>query len=461
MGLYKFSIAAAASPTDIEAKITSVRGQGANIYLHTIIDIGNLNLSINDKNVTINYDLIGTKQNSLFNWYICDTVGYETIIILYNSGTESDSTFGLANYNRIYFNVKNQLVSNPKISETLAAQFNVLRGRFDSYESDGSDDDVIMLTKCVYNDGSNIETGEAIVADNLYVSTNLRSTSFKTIVKDENNKQFINVGGIFYLPYSEEIIYPSWSEKQWILPPGIVDYEWHPASTIVPQQKYWYNISKDRNFFPSFDSSDNNIIKNNSNFSLNIQTKHYISSSGTLLYRSYSFLVDLKRNANPTVCYFVIQKDKQVDGNYGFLGINGGESDYTGMGTEFFDNGDNKICLRSLVWEGSYGNPYTYWQTNFLDTNYLVIAVKIIPSGRDDFYRFINCTHNFWINSIFIKEIFNINNNATGSSSYGPRFSRIKIQNCNIKYFAIVEHEQTSEEIIKTSQLLMDKFDIH
>ena len=206
MGLYKFSITAAASPSDIETKITSVRGQGANIYLHSIVDIGNLNLSINNKNVTINYDLIGTKQNSLFNWYICDTVGYETIIILYNSGTESDSTFGLANYNRIYFNVKNQLVSNPKISATLAAQFNVLRGRFDSYESDGSDDDVIMLTKCVYNDGSNIETGEAVVADNLYVSTNLRSTSFKTIVKDEDGKQFINVGGVFYLPYSASIL---------------------------------------------------------------------------------------------------------------------------------------------------------------------------------------------------------------------------------------------------------------
>ena len=209
MGLYKFNIAAAASSSDIKSKITDIIGQGANIHLHSIVDIGNLNLSINDKNVTINYDLVGTKQNSLFNWYICDTVGYETIIILYDSGTESESTFGLANHNRVYFNVKNKIVSNPKISETLASQFNVLRGRFDSYESDGGDDDVIMLTKCVYNNGSNIETGEAVVADNLYVSTNLRSTSFKTIVKDKNDKQFINVGGFFYLSYSEEIIYPS------------------------------------------------------------------------------------------------------------------------------------------------------------------------------------------------------------------------------------------------------------
>lgn len=457
MGLYKFSIAAAASPSDIETKITSVRGQGANIYLHTIVDIGNLNLSINDKNVTINYDLIGTKQNSLFNWYICDTVGYETIIILYNSGTESDSTFGLANYNRIYFNVKNQLVSNPKISATLSAQFNVLRGRFDSYESDGSDDDVIMLTKCVYNDGSNIETGEAIVTDNLYVSTNLRSTSFKTIVKDEDGKQFINVGGIFYLPYSEEIIYPSWSEKQWILPPGTVDYEWHPASTIVPQQKYWYNISKDRYFFLSSDlSGENNIIKNNNDFSLNIQTYHYKESS-QYPYRVNSFAVDLKKELNTTICYFVIQKDKQIDGNYGYITING-DGNYEG--TSFFDTGDNRISLKSCNWySGDYGPSFIYWQTNFLDINYLVIAAKIISSGSSN-HPFANATHSFWINGGFLKEFYNINNNNITSSNQAD-LARVQIRNCNIKYFAIVEHDQTSEEIIKTSQLLMDKFDIH
>ena len=37
----------------------------------------------------------------------------------------------------------------------------------------------------------------------------------------------------------------------------------------------------------------------------------------------------------------------------------------------------------------------------------------------------------------------------------------VGLVNCDIKYFAIVEHDQTSEEIVKTSQLLMDKFDIH
>ena len=34
-------------------------------------------------------------------------------------------------------------------------------------------------------------------------------------------------------------------------------------------------------------------------------------------------------------------------------------------------------------------------------------------------------------------------------------------KNCEIKYFAQVNHDQSSKEIVKTSQLLMDKFDIH
>lgn len=435
MGLYKFSIAAAASPSDIETKITSVRGQGANIYLHSIVDIGNLNLSINNKNVTINYDLIGTKQNSLFNWYICDTVGYETIIILYNSGTESDSTFGLANYNRIYFNVKNQLVSNPKISATLAAQFNVLRGRFDSYESDGSDDDVIMLTKCVYNDGSNIETGEAIVADNLYVSTNLRSTSFKTIVKDEDGKQFINVGGIFYLPYSEEIIYPSFSEKQWILPPGIVDYEWHPA-TIVANHK-WYNTDNNKNF--SF--YDCYYTTNVENFYKGITryNTHTVISGATYLENIDFF----SSSSNSLIFYGIIASREKCDEYNFYLQLC---FDRSGAGGVVF-YGDNTIQIK--VRNNSISDN-EYFATGQDPLKYNVYAVKVSGfSGTSDSSLY---TANFsvYINGKFIR----LFNNTLCSNV-------LRLGISNFKYIGIVEHDQTSEEIIKTSQLLMDKFDIY
>lgn len=432
MGLYKFSIAAAASPSDIETKITSVRGQGANIYLHSIVDIGNLNLSINNKNVTINYDLIGTKQNSLFNWYICDTVGYETIIILYNSGTESDSTFGLANYNRIYFNVKNQLVSNPKISATLAAQFNVLRGRFDSYESDGSDDDVIMLTKCVYNDGSNIETGEAIVTDNLYVSTNLRSTSFKTIVKDEDGKQFINVGGIFYLPYSEEIIYPSWSEKQWILPPGTVDYEWHPATVVVlDDYKWWDTTGYDAWRKTNWSPGDSSFNKNIKDFSLKV-TQNY---SG---YLEYATLVKnfISNESNVyRVGYFVLKAN--IDN--AFLLIN---SEVSG-GTVITATDEKSFMIKP--------SGLDKWIVSKNPHNYHVFAIKaVIPNSSTG-----RCNQSYWIDSKFEKNFSDVTINwMRGAGMVG-------LVNCDIKYYAIVEHDQTSEEIIKTSQLLMDKFDIH
>lgn len=435
MGLYKFSIAAAASPSDIEAKITSVRGQGANIYLHSIVDIGNLNLSINNKNVTINYDLVGTKQNSLFNWYICDTVGYETIIILYNSGTESDSTFGLANYNRIYFNVKNQLVSNPKISVTLAAQFNVLRGRFDSYESDGSDDDVIMLTKCVYNDGSNIETGEAIVTDNLYVSTNLRSTSFKTIVKDENNKQFINVGGVFYLPYSEKITYPSFSEKQWILPLGSVNHEWHPA-TIVANHK-WYDTDNNKNFSfqnCSYETNINNFYKSV------IRIGSSIIPGGATYLENIDFF---NSSSNSLIFYGIIASREKCDEYEPYLQLcHYNNKEY---GIYFYGDSTIQIKVNTITSESK-----EYFATGEDSLKYNVYAVKISEFG--DRISTDRYTANFsvYINGKFIR----LFNNVICSN-----WLRLGIS--NFKYVGIVEHDQTSDEIIKNSQLLMKKFGIY
>lgn len=434
MGLYKFSIAAAASPSDIETKITSAREQGANVYLHTIVDIGNLNLSINDKNVTISYDLIGTKQNSLFNWYICDTVGYETIIILYNSETESDSTFGLANYNRIYFNVKNRLVSNPKISETLAAQFNVLRGRFDSYESDGGDDDVIMLTKCVYNDGANIETGEAIVADNLYVSTNLRSTSFKTIVKDQNSKQFINVGGIFYLPYSEKITYPSFSEKQWILPLGSIDYEWHPATTAVKSK--WYDTNNNKNFTfnnCSYETNMENFYK--SILKYTIHTTH----SGAI----YSENIDFFNSPSSSlIFYIIIASREKCNEDIPYLQLCFAKSNGE-LGVYFY--GDDTIQVKIIK---SGGGNAEYFATRQDPLKYNVYAVKVSEFVANSSSYAANFS--VYINGKFIR----LFNNALCGN-----WLRLGIS--NFKYVGIVEHDQTSEEIIKNSQLLMKKFDIY
>ena len=455
MGLYKFSIAAAASPSDIEAKITSVRGQGANIYLHSIVDIGNLNLSINNKNVTINYDLIGTKQNSLFNWYICDTVGYETIIILYNSGTESDSTFGLANYNRIYFNVKNQLVSNPKISVTLAAQFNVLRGRFDSYESDGGDDDVIMLTKCVYNDGSNIETGEAVVADNLYVSTNLRSTSFKTIVKDENNKQFINVGGIFYLPYSEEIIYPSWSEKQWILPPGTVDYEWHPATMVIPEDCMWWDTENVDNWKPRGSIGSRMLERIKNTFCLKVPGYFTEGVSLDLLLLQKK-IINIIETETPKVFYMIIRGIDYGD-NRRYINIPANADNFFD-GINITARSKNEILITNTP--GASGISINKTLVSKDPCDFHVFAIKIYDLYLDNNYY--SRWHSY--NDVYIDSNCYLLNKDTWLARYGSGNSNqgyVGIENCEIKYFAQVNHDQSSKEIIKTSQLLMDKFDIH
>ena len=429
MGLYKFNIAAAASSSDIKSKITDIIGQGANIHLHSIVDIGNLNLSINDKNVTINYDLVGTKQNSLFNWYICDTVGYETIIILYDSGTESESTFGLANYNRVYFNVKNKIVSNPKISETLAAQFNVLRGRFDSYESDGGDDDVIMLTKCVYNNGSNIETGEAVVADNLYVSTNLRSTSFKTIVKDKNDKQFINVGGFFYLSYSEEIIYPSWSKKQWILPANSIDYEWHPATTFVLNDKKWYDTENNKNF-QGFDNPS--INDNKKEFSKIIRVGN---TNSRLQYKNNEEIFQL--SSSSLIYYIVVASNHTETTNRPYL-CACSNSDATG-GIQFFT--DTNIIKFRVVISQEINAEYFSIEENSLKYNVYAIKFNEFHENLANTSIYINGKHVRTFNDIKV--------------NYYTIF-----KNSSIKYIGIAEHDQTSEEIIENSQLLMYRFGI-
>ena len=436
MGLYKFSIAAAADISNLESKLKEARRNGANIYLHNISNIGNLNLSINDKNVTIDYDLVGTTTNSLFNWYICDTVGYETIIILYNYGTESESTFGLARYNRVYFNVKNKMVSNPKISETLAAQFNVLRGRFDSYESDDGKDDVVMLTKCVYNDSPNTETGEAIVADNLYVSTNLRSTSFKTIVKDEDGKQFINIGGVFYLPYSEEIIYHSWSKKQWILPAGFVDHEWHPATTFVSDNYKWYDTDNNRNFEfrnCTYQKTDKE------NFYKSVLRITSSSIGGAI----YTNKEEIFQSSNPLIYYIVIASRGETNANQPYLNLGNCDSG-SSLGICFY--GTNTIKIKAT---GASTDKDKYFEINKDPLKYNMYAVKFndFVSGTV-FYYFANAS--IYINGEFIRTFDNV---------YCGNLSSLGVS--NFKYVGIVEHDQTSDEIIKNSQILMDKFGIY
>lgn len=442
MGLYKFSVAAAAASSDLVSKITRARSDGANIYIQSITDIGNLNLSINEKNITINYDIVGTTTNSLFNWFICDTVGYETIIILYNSGTSSESTFGMANYNRMYFNVNNKLVCNPKISETIASQFNVLRGKFDSYEANDREDDVIMLTKCVYNDGSNIETGETIIADNLYVSTNLRTASFKTIVKDENGDQFINIGGIFYLPYSEDIVYPSWSEKQWILPPGTVDLEWHPATISIPEDVRWWDTSNTDTWYLStwggLGVGGYTLKKNKKDFLLMLDSKHI--NSVLCLQKNFSagvaviYVVTKALNNRP-----FIKIDSNESGNYGSSFV-----DLYNDKRIVINNSDNKIIISK--------NPY-------------LLHVYAIKRSGDNIYiqekLYFKTVHSYWIDSDFVGEKnLECHGYYEGTDSiYG--WQRGLIDNCEIKYFAQVNHDQSSEEIIKTSQLLMEKFNIN
>lgn len=452
MGLYKFSIAANADISTFETKMKNLITSGANISLNSINDIGNLNFSINEKTVTISYDLTDITENSFFDWYICDTSRYETIIILYNSGKDSESSSGTARYNRIYFNVRNKLVSNPKITETLAAQFNVLKGSFNTYVSEAGKDDVIMLTKCVYNNGANIETGETIVADNLYVSSNLSVVSFKTIVKDENNKQFINVGGFFYLPYSEDIINPSWTPNQLVLPAGTVDYEWNPATVIITENVRWYDKTN-TNFLSYYGDLTWNPYyeKNKENFLLNILNSIETAPRGMTLGDS---------NDKNRVYYIVGKPLSSPNTTTGFLHCYDTNS-YIQWGSSRIPNGimmrreDQIIKIRygnGMAGSGS-GSIDLYQYIDYPEENLIVFAIKASPPS--------------FLGSTYLSELscyFNGDKKIEYSfqnENYTKKQDRLfTLGNISLKYFAIVDHDQTSDEIISISQKLMDKFGI-
>lgn len=454
MGLYKFSIAANADISTFETKMKNLITSGANISLNSINDIGNLIFSINEKTVTISYDLTNVTENSFFDWYICDTPRYETIIILYNSDKDSESSSGTARYNRIYFNVKNKLVSNPKITETLAAQFNVLKGSFNTYVSEIGKDDVIMLTKCIYNNGSNIETGETIVADNLYVSSNLSVVSFKTIVKDENNKQFINVGGFFYLPYSEDIINPSWSANQLVLPVGTVDYEWNPATTIITENVRWYDKTNTNYFVPFFYSSYGhyaNFKKDKTDFSLDI-----VPAGPT---QGYSYGVYCTDTNNKNRIYYIVGKPLNVPDN------SSSKNDYPSFLECYSSNGllswpynylaGIRMRREDQTLKIKYGKDPSveYKYINYPEENLIVLAVKVsVPSYFQSSYQ---SEIELYFNGS--KELaFSFQDNASKKPS-----RNFNLGNMSLKYIGIVDHDQTSDEIISISQKLMDKFGIN
>lgn len=203
MALYQFSTSLETTVSELSAKLNKWYEDGASLTDITIVDTNNITMLINDKYCNVQYSKsLSSKAN--YYWFLCDSYGYETLIILCDSPTVSEngyrSTLGSALYNAIYFLHNDRLVRNQYVDESLCSQFNIPNGQIVS-----NVDDRMIFTKCTFNDSINLDTGSSEVTDKLYVSTNLVSAGFLTEISGSGEK-FVNIGGIFYMPLNNLVL---------------------------------------------------------------------------------------------------------------------------------------------------------------------------------------------------------------------------------------------------------------
>lgn len=167
-------------------------------------------LTIDEDVCTFSFPTTGNYSGS-YQWSItiCDAPDYECCTILNResfSGIDGNNTSSAdQRYNLIICKYNGALKCLNSVSVdgfSLSDLFNIPKGRYNI-----SSINDVYITRALIN--PNLASANAInISDNLYLSTNLINVGVKTIVKskEDTSKQFINIGGVFYLPYSSSIL---------------------------------------------------------------------------------------------------------------------------------------------------------------------------------------------------------------------------------------------------------------
>lgn len=244
MALFYFSIGATDTSATLKERLDGIREDGANIS-YTIVSANEVNLKINELTFTVRYNLSKASTAQYF-WYLCDAYKRENLVILCDSPNVNENgkenTLGLATYNRVYFRYKNEMIEIPFKEDTFATRFNLIKGRFNTFDDENENSDSVMLTRCTFNNGNEVDNGGVVISDYLYISSNLQNVNFKTIVKDENGNRFINVGGVFYMDNVDYVIKDSTCPLLIIVPDGRIKYEWNANTEIV--NDIWLDTTK-------------------------------------------------------------------------------------------------------------------------------------------------------------------------------------------------------------------------
>ena len=269
MALFYFSIGATDTSATLKERLDGIREDGANIS-YTIVSANEVNLKINELTFTVRYNLSKASTAQYF-WYLCDAYKKENLVILCDSPNVNENgkenTLGLATYNRVYFRYKNEMIEIPFKEDTFATRFNLIKGKFNTFDDENENDDSVMLTRCTFNNGNEVDNGGVVISDYLYISSNLQDVNFKTIVKDENGNSFINVGGVFYMDNVDYVIKDSTCPLLIIVPDGRIKYEWNANTEIV--NNIWLDTTKTTSakfLYSDYKVQNNSVIATRSNY---------------------------------------------------------------------------------------------------------------------------------------------------------------------------------------------------
>lgn len=363
MALFYFSIGATDTSATLKERLDGIREDGANIS-YTIVSANEVNLKINELTFTVRYNLSKASTAQYF-WYLCDAYKRENLVILCDSPNVNENgkenTLGLATYNRVYFRYKNEMIEIPFKEDTFATRFNLIKGRFNTFDDENENNDSVMLTRCTFNNGNEVDSGGVVISDYLYISSNLQDVNFKTIVKDENGNRFINVGGVFYMDDVDYVIKDSTCPLLIIVPDGRIKYEWNANTEIV--NDIWLDTTKtvSAKFGNSYHTVQNNSVVFPYQGSLNLPLPNNIVDGFTL----YIILKNKDERTFPNLQLWNEQKENIV---------------YNGGITGIFYNSNNQLGL-TLNYLSSYRpNHPTFTFPSYEEIEYLI--------NNNNFYTF-------------------------------------------------------------------------
>ena len=363
MALFYFSIGATDTSATLKERLDGIREDGANIS-YTIVSANEVNLKINELTFTVRYNLSKASTAQYF-WYLCDAYKRENLVILCDSPNVNENgkenTLGLATYNRVYFRYKNEMIEIPFKEDTFATRFNLIKGRFNTFDDENENSDSVMLTRCTFNNGNEVDNGGVVISDYLYISSNLQDVNFKTIVKDENGNRFINVGGVFYMDDVDYVIKDSTCPLLIIVPDGRIKYEWNANTEIV--NDIWLDTTK--TVSAKFSSSYHTVQNNSVIFTL---YGHLSLSLSKDIVNGFTLYIIFKNKMNDTFPYLELWNEQRED------------IVYDGSISGIFNNSDNQLGLTLNSWSSYKSNHPTFTFPSYEEIEYLV--------NNNDFYTF-------------------------------------------------------------------------